>query len=454
MSDEMTFPKAFLWGTATASYQIEGAAFEDGKGESIWDRFSHTPGKIHYGDTGDEACDHYHRYREDVAIMRRIGLRSYRFSVSWPRVYPKGGGSINRPGLEFYERLVDELLSSEIAPMVTLYHWDLPQALQEGGGWLNRDTAEYFADYAAKLFQVLGDRVKMWITHNEPWVTAFLGHAVGVHAPGIKDYPQAISVSHNLLLSHAKAVAVFRDFNREDSRIGITLNLSPFEPASDSEEDERAANLGDGSLNRWFLDPVFKGTYPQDMLDAYTERGWAPEIGEGDMDQLADSDIDFLGVNYYFRNIVEASSSGKSLYEPVRPEGAEFTEMDWEIYPEGLCDLLLRLDRDYSRPPIYITENGAAFKDDRVADGTVQDEDRIHYLRDHFAQAHRALEEGVDLRGYFVWSLMDNFEWAYGYSKRFGIVHVDFESQARTLKKSALWYRDVIDTDTVRVHHE
>ncbi len=460
MSAEITFPETFLWGAATASYQIEGAAYEDGKGESIWDRFCHTPGKIEGDATGDEACDHYHRYREDLAIMKQIGLRAYRFSVSWPRIFPKGGGSLNHSGLEFYERLVDELLANGITPAVTLYHWDLPQALQDREGWLNRDTVEYFADYAATLFQRLGDRVTLWITHNEPWVTAFLGHAMGVHAPGIKDCAKAIQVSHNLLLSHAKAVRIFRDFNRVDSRIGIALNLSPVTPASDSEEDERAAVLADGYLNRWFLDPLFKGSYPQDLLDIYSERGCAPGAQaddmslSDDMSLLAESPIDFLGVNYYSRQIAKAPSNSESLYDQTKPGEAEFTEMNWEIYPEGLCDLLVRLDRDYSHPPLYVTENGAAFKDDREIDGVVQDEDRIRYLRDHFMQAYRAIEHGVDLRGYFVWSLMDNFEWAYGYSKRFGIVHVDYKSQERSLKKSALWYRDVIETGTVQFHGE
>ena len=454
MSAEIKFPETFLWGAATASYQIEGAAYEDGKGESIWDRFCHTPGKIEGGDTGDEACDHYHRCGDDLAIMKQIGLKAYRFSVSWPRIFPKGGGSLNRSGLEFYERLVDGLLADEITPAVTLYHWDLPQALQEREGWLNRDTVEYFTDYAATLFQRLGDRVPLWITHNEPWVTAFLGHAMGVHAPGIKDYAKAIQVSHNLLLSHAKAVQIFRDLNREDSRIGISLNLSPVSSASDSDEDERAAVLGDGYLNRWFLDPVFKGSYPQDLLDIYSERGCAPEIQADDMNLLAESPIDFLGVNYYFRQIAKAPSNNESLYDQTKPDGAEFTEMNWEIYPEGLWDMLTRLDRDYDHPALYVTESGAAFKDDVEKDGIVQDEDRIRYLRDHFMQAHRAIEQGVDLRGYFVWSLMDNFEWALGYSKRFGIVHVDYENQERSLKKSALWYRDVIETGTVQFRGE
>jgi beta-glucosidase len=443
---EARFPEEFLWGTATAAYQIEGAVHEDGRGESIWDRFSHTPGRTFLGHTGDRACDHYHRYRGDVALMRELGLRSYRFSIAWPRVLPSGKGPVNEAGLDFYERLVDELLAAGIVPMTTLYHWDLPQALQDRGGWQSRDTPRYFADYAEVVFRRLADRVKLWITHNEPWVAAFLGHATGEHAPGITDERAAVQVSHHLLLSHAEALRAFEEHRSSGGSIGITLVLFPCHPASDRQGDQEAARAADGHFNRWFLDPVLTGNYPVDMTERYARLGRAPEIRPEDAESIRRGSVDFLGINYYFRRILRAPRSRDRLFEEVPPEGRDtrFTAMGWEIYPEGLYETLLRVHREYRSLPLYVTENGAAFED-RVGDeGRVEDEDRVRFLREHFGQAARAMAEGVDLRGYQVWSLYDNFEWAYGFDRRFGIVRVDFETLARTWKRSALWYRKVI----------
>ncbi len=437
------FPDDFLWGAATASYQIEGAAKEGGRGESIWDRFSHTPGKTRNGETGDVACDHYHRFSDDIALMSELGLRSYRFSVAWPRVLPQGKGSPNQAGLDFYQRLIDELLARNIQPMVTLYHWDLPQAMQDRGGWANRDTADYFADYAALLFYRVADRVRLWITHNEPWVTAYVGHAQGRHAPGAKDFPTAVQVTHHLLLSHAKAVQIYREVQPPQGKIGIALNLAPTYSQSDSTPDEQAARVADGFQNRWFLDPVLKGSYPRDMLEVYAGRYEAPAIQPADMALLAQNKIDFLGVNYYFRLVVRAPQKD-DFFEETKPVDASLTDMGWEIFPEGLYRLLVRLDTDYGHLPIYITENGAAFKDRTITDGIIDDAQRVEFIENHLRQAWRAIRDGVDLRGYFLWSLMDNFEWSYGYSKRFGIVHVDYETQRRTWKRSAHWYRHVI----------
>jgi len=440
---KITFPKDFVWGAATASYQIEGAVTQDGRGESIWDRFSHTPGKVLNGDTGDVACDHYNRYKEDVQLMKELGLKGYRFSIAWPRIYPQGKGQVNQKGIDFYDSLVDELLKAGIEPAITLYHWDLPQTLQDMGGWDNRDVIDYFADYAFKMYDVLGDRVNKWITHNEPWVVAFVGNAFGEHAPGYKDYALAVRISHHLLLSHAKAVQAYRQ-SGSDGQIGITLNLTPVYPASDSPEDCEAAQFQDGFQNRWFLDPVFKGAYPEDILEFYQEKINAPVIQDGDMKLIADNSIDFIGINYYTRAVVKKGREAAfESIEHVHPEGT-YTEMGWEVYPKGLYDLLVRIHRDYNSPDIYITENGAAFKDDKSVEGRVDDQDRLEYLRSHFEAAHKAIQDGVRLRGYYVWSLMDNFEWAFGYSKRFGIVYVDYETLKRTPKKSALWYRDVI----------
>jgi beta-glucosidase len=448
MAKKLTFPPQFYWGTATASYQIEGGWNEDGKGESIWDTFSHTPGKIRDGSTGDVACDHYHRWKEDVALMKEIGCNAYRFSISWPRVIPKGKGKVNPLGLSFYDRLVDALLEANITPFITLYHWDLPQALQDEGGWANRDTAYYFAEYASVIAHKLGDRVKHWITHNEPWVVAWIGYGWGEHAPGIRNEKVAIQVSHHLLLSHGLAVEVLRDIS-PDSEVGITLNLSPIHPASDSEEDKLAASRQDGFLNRWFLDPVFRGHYPPDILELFSAN--APKVMPGDM-AIISRRVDFVGINYYSRGIVRFNPKACPLQaEGVAPEGAEFTEMGWEIYPPGIYEIIMRVWKDYQPKKIYITENGAAFADEIAPDGGVHDQKRIDYLREHFIQAHRAIEEGANLCGYFIWTLMDNFEWAHGFTKRFGIVYTDYPTQRRIMKDSALWYKNVIKENGVNI---
>ncbi|MFZ5986753.1 MAG: GH1 family beta-glucosidase [Bacillota bacterium] len=439
------FPDNFIWGTATASYQIEGAVKEDGRGESIWDRFSHIPGKILNGDNGDIACDHYHRYKQDVKLMKEMGTNGYRFSIAWSRIFPEGKGQVNQKGMDFYQRLVDELLENGIDPMITLYHWDLPQALQDIGGWGNRDMTDYFAQYSQYVFKALGDRVKKWVTHNEPWVVAFAGNLQGRHAPGLTDFPLAVQVSHNLLLSHAKAVEAFRGSSPKDGKIGITLNLYPVYPASDSVEDVEAASLVDGYHNRWFLDPVLKGTYPEDTLKLYRDNLNAPVIMPGDMELIAANPMDFLGINYYFRKVVKKANTGSILqFEEIKPEGSKYTEMNWEVYPESLYDLLLRIDKDYNSPHIYITENGAAFKDDMPVDKVVEDQDRLDFLREHFAAALKAIQHGIKLDGYYVWSLMDNFEWAQGYSKRFGLLYIDYKTQERIWKKSALWFKDFL----------
>ncbi len=429
------FPKGFVWGAATASYQIEGAAREDGRGESIWDRFSHTPGKIFNGDTGDVACDHYHRWREDIGLMRELGLSAYRFSIAWPRVLPDGRGQVNDAGLDFYDRLVDGLLEAGIAPWVTLYHWDLPQPLEDGGGWPNRETADAFVTFADVVSRRLGDRVNRWITLNEPWVSSFLGYQTGVHAPGRKDLTDAVAASHTLLLAHGRAVPAIRA-NNEDASVGITLNLSPTYPASPDPADAAAARRYDGYLNRWFLDPIFGRGYPADMLGTYGSR--APRLEPGDLDTIA-VPIDFLGVNYYFPTYLAASDE-EPLGFVQAPQEGERTAMGWPVAAESLEGLLIRLDREYTALPIFITENGAAYEDPAPSEGRVPDPARTRYLADHLAAARHAIAAGVSLRGYFVWSLLDNFEWAFGYDRRFGITHVDFTTQQRTIKDSGRWY--------------
>jgi beta-glucosidase len=434
----LRFPDGFVWGTATAAYQIEGAWDEDGKGESIWDRFSHTPGKVFGGDTGDVACDHYHRWRDDIALMRELGLHVYRLSISWPRVLPNGVGAVNSAGLDFYDRLIDGLLEAGIQPYVTLYHWDLPQALQDRGGWANRETVAAFANYADVIVRRLGDRVKNWITHNEPWCTSFLGHWLGDHAPGIRNGP-ALAAAHHVLLSHGEAVPVLRA-GSPGAQVGITLNFSPAYPASDSDADQAAARRHDGFFNRWFIDPIYGRGYPDDMVALYG--ALMPKIQPGDLERMA-APTDFLGVNYYNRAVIRDDPDAPVLrVGHVQPEG-EYTAMDWEVYPDGLRALLVRLQRDYAPGRMYITENGAAYPDTLTPDG-VHDQPRMSYLSGHLAAAHAAIGEGVPLAGYFYWSLMDNFEWAWGYSKRFGLIYVDYPTQRRILKDSARFYGDVI----------
>jgi len=448
--ERSVFPKDFVIGTSTSAYQIEGAVLEGGRGASIWDIFSHTPGKIQNGDTGDIACDHYHRYSKDIGLMKELGVRGYRMSVAWPRIYPKGAGKPNRAGLDFYNRLVENFLENSIEPMVTLYHWDLPQALQDRGGWGNRDTSAYFADYADTVFRALGDRVKKWNTLNEPWVSAFAGHYQGRHAPGLNDAKLAVQVSHHLMLAHAMALEAFRQSGL-DGRVGIALNLYPIYPASESAGDREAARFADGFHNRWFLDPVLKGKYPEDMLAIYQEKFGAPVIHEGDMDKISAYRADFLGINYYTRKVVRKSDSDDILrINEVKPEGSQYTEMGWEIYPQGLLDLLERIRRDYDDPCIVITENGAAFRDNVIMDGVIQDDDRIKYLESHLEVVKKALSEGIKLEGYYIWSLVDNFEWAHGYSKRFGLFYINYETLERSWKKSAIWLKKYIEDNGLK----
>ncbi len=445
MSLEM-FPQGFLWGTATAAYQIEGAVSEDGRGESIWDRFSHTPGKILNGDTGNVACDHYHRYRDDVALMKQLDQKAYRFSLSWPRILPTGSGPLNPKGVEFYDRLIDELLAAGITPFVTLYHWDLPQALEDKGGWPSLDTAYRFADYAGGVFTAYGDRVKHWITLNEPWRSAYLGYYSGHHAPGHTDLKECLLAGHTLLLAHGLACDRFKD-RCPDGKIGIADNFSAVYPATDNVEDRKAAERYAAQINRWFIDPLYTGDYPKEMRDGFGDM--LPEFTE-EQRKTIQHEPDFIGVNYYSRAVVRHDSTNPFLQTAiVKPEQAQFTEMGWEIYPHCLYETLTFLRDRYNSPTLYVTESGVAFDDRVEPDGTVNDELRRVYLRDHFREAHHAITDGVRLGGYFVWSLMDNFEWAFGFSKRFGIVHTDFTTQQRTPKASALWYSQVIRQNAV-----
>ena len=450
----MSFPEGFLWGAATAAYQIEGAVDEGGRGPSIWDTFSHTPGKVLHGDTGDIACDHYHRLDEDLDLMASLGLRAYRFSVAWPRIQPAGGGPANREGLDFYRRLVDGLLERDITPALTLYHWDLPQALEDRGGWTSRETGERFAEYAAIVYEEFKDRVPYWISLNEPWVSAWLGHGVGLHAPGKQDPNAALAATHHLLLGHGLAMETMRRAGG-DARIGITLNLSPVRPASAEPADAEAALRVDGNANRLYLDSLFRGAYPEDVLRHYRAVSDFSFVRDGDLERISQP-LDFLGVNFYMRHTVRDEAGGGASRlrtamrfadlgaETVLPEGIETTAMGWPVEPDGLTKLLVRLDEEYTKLPIYITESGAAFHDYADPEGVVNDEERVAYLDAHFRAAREAIERGVDLRGYFVWSLLDNFEWSEGYSKRFGLVYVDYATQRRTPKASARWYSEVI----------
>lgn len=441
-----TFPLNFLFGAATSAYQIEGAWNEDGKGESIWDRFSHTPGNIIDRTNGDVACDHYHRWPADLALMKSLNLQAYRFSTAWPRILPQGRGAVNTAGLDFYSRLVDGLLEAGIVPFVTLYHWDLPQALQDAGGWTVRSIAEAFVEYAAALSAKLGDRVQYWITLNEPWCASILSYQLGEHAPGWRDEGAALCAAHHLLLAHGWAVPVIRQ-NSPGAQVGITLNFSPAEPASPSAADYDAMRRFDGHFNRWFLDPLYGRHYPADKVAEYTAAGVMPEaaILPGDFAVMA-APTDFLGVNYYNRSVHRADipeTDNLPRTNFLAPQ-AEWTAMEWEVYPLGLYNLLCRLHFEYQPRQLYVTENGASYADAPDAHGTINDARRVAYLRDHVAQAHRALAAGVPLAGYFAWSLLDNFEWAKGYAQRFGLVWVDYATQQRRPKASALWYRDFI----------
>ncbi len=434
-SPSLEFPEGFFWGAATSAYQIEGAPDADGKGPSIWDTFTHEPGHVVNNETGDVACDHYHRWRDDVDLIGRLGLNAYRFSISWPRVLPQGTGAVNARGLDFYDRLVDALLERGIQPFPTLYHWDLPQALQDRGGWPSRETASAFVEYAATVARRLGDRVRFWTTHNEPLVVTYFGHVTGEHAPGIRDPLAALRAAHHLLLSHGEAVPVLRGESKGPVQVGIALNLQPVHPASESPEDRTVAQRMDGLMNRWYLDPLFRGSYPEDL---WSQLGAArPRVQEGDLERIA-VPIDFLGVNYYSRFVARSAPDQPLGVEQVQPEGER--SLMWEVYPQGLPELLERVWREYRPAALLVTENGMPLADAPDAAGRVNDERRIDFLRRHLAGAHRALAAGVPLRGYFVWSLLDNFEWALGYRMRFGLVHVDFGTLERTPKASAAWY--------------
>jgi beta-glucosidase len=432
-----SFPPDFIWGASTASYQIEGAVREDGRGESVWDRFSATPGKVRGGDTGEIACDFYHRYIDDVKLMAELGIDAFRFSIAWPRIIPEGRGKVNDKGLDFYDRLVDALLEQGIEPFATLFHWDSPQVFEAEGGWRSRSTAEAFVDYTDAVATRLGDRVKHWITHNEPWVYAWIGHAWGEHAPGHKSEAEAVAVAHHLLLSHGWAVEAIRRI-APDAQVGISLNLHEAYPHSDSREDEAAAWQVDGGGNRWFLDPIFRASYPADLLER--NELVAPYVQEGDLETIA-TPIDFLGVNNYFRFVVSADGDRPVF---VRDPDAQHTEMGWEVYPDGLHRLLTRVAEDYAPAAIYVTENGAAFGDVRVHDGAVHDPERTAYLEGYIGAMQRAVADGAPVKGYFVWSLLDNFEWAKGYSRRFGLVYIDFPTQERVPKDSFHWYQQLI----------
>jgi beta-glucosidase len=434
-----TLPRDFIWGAATASYQIEGAANEDGRGESVWDRFCATPGKVRNGDDGSVACDFYHRYRDDIGLMRELGLDAFRFSIAWPRILPDGRGRVNERGLDFYDRLVDELLGSGITPFATLFHWDTPQTIEDAGGWPSRDTVEAFSEYVEIVASRLGDRVAHWITHNEPWVVSWVGHAWGHHAPGGTSDPDALATAHHLLLSHGRAVDIIRRLS-PGSEVGITLNLDHPYPATDEEADAAAARWVDGLHNRWFLDPIFHGRYPTDMAEEW--ESIMPTVHDGDLETIS-APIDFLGVNNYTSPLVAADENG-GRSQIVRRQGVEHTDMGWEIVPDGLHDLLVRVHRDYGPAAIYVTENGAAFPDVRGHDGSVADPERQGYLESYMDAAARAVAEGVPLRGYFAWSLLDNFEWAWGYWKRFGLIYIDYSTLERVPKGSFYWYRDLI----------
>lgn len=445
----MKFPSGFVFGAASSSYQIEGAWNEDGKGESIWDRFAHTPGKIKNGDTGDAACDFYHRSKDDITLIKELGLQAFRFSINWPRILPDGRGSVNAKGLDFYKRLVDDLLAAGVTPWVNLFHWELPQALQDQGGWLKRDCATWFADYTAVVVNHLGDRVTNWMTLNEPMMYASLGYVMGCHAPGYRTPWRFFKVVHHLMLGHGLAVRTIKD-ERPDARVGIALDLRPIYPATQTEKDRRAVIKADEMMRRTFLDPIFHGRYPPQFMNQ--NRLIRARIEEGDL-QIIAAPLDYVGINTYSRDKVRyawwalgSRFVGVGLETPDEEfvkDGVQYTAMGWEVYPPALYEVLMLLKNDYGNPVSYVTENGAAFSD-TVVDGRVHDEKREGYLRAHLAEVKRALEDGANCKGYFVWTLMDNFEWAEGYSKRFGLLYVDHHTQQRIIKDSGLWYKSLI----------
>ena len=442
MTKSRVFPKSFLWGAATAAHQIEGSPMADGAGPSIWTRFAHTPGMVLNGDTGDVACDHYRRWKEDVALMRELGLQAYRFSVSWSRILPEGTGRVNQAGIDFYSRLVDELLAKDIEPLLTLYHWDMPAALDDRGGWLNRDCADWFAEYGSVLYRALDGRVKKWVTLNEPWVITDGGYLHGALAPGHRSRYEAPIASHNLMRAHGAAVQAYRAIGKHE--IGLVVNLEPKYPASDSAQDAAAVQRADAYMNRQYLDPALLGSYPQELRTIFGD-AW-PEWPAEDF-QLIKQPLDFIGVNYYTRSVTAAADSYPLDARAVRQPLGTYTETHWEVFPQGLSDTLKWVKARYGDIPMYITENGAAFFDPPVAEGgRIRDPLRIDYLQQHLSAVHDAIQAGCDIRGYMVWSLLDNLEWSLGFSKRFGVVHVNYGTQERTPKDSARWYSKVIVT--------
>lgn len=451
-----TFPENFLWGTATAAYQIEGACGRDGRGESIWDRYCQTPGKVADGKNGDDGCDHYDCYRQDIALMKELNIQAYRLSISWPRIFPDGHGRVNEAGVDFYKNVIQCLRENQIRPVVTLYHWDLPQKLQDIGGWTNPEVVNYFVEYAKFMFKTLGNDVSMWITLNEPYCTSFVGNWVGRHAPGYHDYETAVLVSHHLLLAHGRTVKAYREMGLE-GKIGITLNMdchyAETENAAGATKNRAMSGSANTNLqaaerlhqakNAWFADPIFKGRYPEDIVRLYKEKNIMPKIPESELEEIHQP-IDFLGLNNYYSVKVKTDESAYPLGVSERCFGEDFTEMGWGINPSGIHDILVRLNLDYGNIPIYITENGAAFRDLVNRYGEVDDENRIDYLHKYLSAVSEAIEDGVPVNGYFLWSFMDNFEWAHGYTKRFGMVYVDYATKKRIIKKSGHWYRDVI----------
>jgi len=438
MPQVLEFPPNFIWGTATSAYQIEGAWNEDGRGPSIWDTFSHRKGRTFGGHTGDTAADHYHRWRDDFRFLADLGVKAYRFSIAWTRIQPLGSGPVNKPGLAFYDQLIDELLRLGITPYPTLFHYDLPQPLQNKGGWPNRDTALRFADYAHIVGEHFGDRCSHWITHNEPWVAAVLGHLTGDHAPGFRNPFTAFKAFHHMLLSHGLALQALRATVKGPATLGIAINLSTVYPETTLTRDGLAVAALDNFLNRLSLDPLLKGQYPAQFASSWIWRLFSGSVKQGDLAIISEP-LDFIGVNYYSRAVTRHVPFLPPI--PVQPKGNEYSQM-WEIYPQGLFDLLVQLHKEYSHPNLIVLENGVPFPD-VVENGQVRDTRRIQYLREHIIQTHRALTAGVPVTGYFVWSLLDNFEWKLGYQMRFGLVYVDFDTKQRILKESGKWYATV-----------